>query len=123
MNSFVRRAVFPLTAITALALPGAAHAFQDTIGSNLQSAATVSETWPEHSAFWATRYAEGTPLVAPSKGQAIIIRLKGMAMAAPGAPEPEKRIRFQVLRPQPNGTSNVVFTSENFQIPTTGDPN
>src|SRR3954451_7479503 len=96
----VARSLVVIFAGAALALPASADAARVTIGSDLSAAATLTEAHPVDTAFWAQRLASGAQFTSPVKGQAIITRLKGMAVTTPGAGPPEQLIHFQVLRPR-----------------------
>src|SRR3954447_5390427 len=118
----VARSLLVVFVGAALALPASADAARVTIGSSLAAPATLTETRPVDSAFWAQRIAGGGTVGSPVKGQAIITRLKGTAVATPGGSAPLRLIHFQVLRPRPDGNYAVVTTSEDFKIPASGDP-
>jgi hypothetical protein len=117
------RSLLTVIAGAALALPATADAARVTIGSSLAAPATLRETWPVDTAFWAQRIAGGGAIASPVEGQAIITRLKGTAVARPGGSAPLRLIHFQVLRPQSDGSAKVIVTSEDFNIPASGDPN
>jgi hypothetical protein len=60
----------------------------------------------------------------PATGQVLSIKVKGIVVAStqPGAPPPLTQIHFQDLRPQPDGSVEVIATSQPFNLPSSGSP-
>ncbi|TMK41307.1 MAG: hypothetical protein E6G56_05465 [Actinobacteria bacterium] len=107
----------------ALALPPAAGAAVMSFGSPLAAPATVAETHPVDTAFWATALSGGAPVGAPADGQVTAVRVKGTAQPSgqPGAPRPLTQVHFQVLAPQADGSVVVAVTSQGFDLPVSAE--
>lgn len=115
--------LLPLAGLTALlALPAAAQAEFQTFGSDLTQPANVVLEHQADTAFWQTAlHGGGSPLV-PVAGQIKQVRIKGVALRRPdarpaGSPGGETDFHIQAL----DGT-RFRITSQNFKLPTTGDP-
>jgi len=119
-----------------------------TLGSTLQPLADTPRNSPEDEDFWPVffRYCELHPAdplcvhgtttqgryvdpsgqgTMPADGQIVAIRVKGMALGSTvdGAPPPLTEIHFSALRPQPDGSVQVIVSSQAFNLPASGDPN
>jgi hypothetical protein len=93
-------------------------------GSSLSAGATADQAHPQGDLFIPIAV-PGATTAAPSAGQVLSVKVKGIAVAstAPGAPPPMTAIHFQDVRPQPGGSYLIVTTSQAFNLPTSGDPN
>ncbi|HEV3228802.1 MAG TPA: hypothetical protein VGY97_04950 [Solirubrobacteraceae bacterium] len=111
-----------LLAATGLAWPAAGQAAIITFGSSLAAPATQAEAHGADAAFWPIAMAGGQTFQAPASGQILTIRFKGIALANPGKP-PLTQVHFQALRPQSNGSVQVITTTGPFNVPASGDPN
>lgn len=60
----------------------------------------------------------------PETGQVLAVRVRGTAQPSPvdGAPPPLTQIHFSALRPQPDGSLQVITTSQAFDLPVGSDP-
>jgi hypothetical protein len=75
--------------------------------------------WGADTALWNAKLARGRA-AAPASGQALVVRLEGCAMSAPGGPRPLTQIHFQDLSPLPGGGARVNLTSQPFEMPVCG---
>ena len=91
------------------------------LGSTLQAKADQVEAHQADSAFWPQRIRGGRAFRAPSEGQVLAIRLKGIAQKPAGAPDPLNEVHFQSLVPLPNGDMLAMLTSQPFYVPIGGD--
>ena len=129
--------LFAAIAAVVLAFPAAGAAEVTTFGSDLTAPANSIE--PEgaihpfyqgvwngaDTAFWNTKLANGGQVTAPTDGQIIELRAKGIAIAGPHPwtpTDPRVLVHFQVLHPQPDGTVKVDLTSGGLDWPIGGDP-
>jgi hypothetical protein len=108
-----------LAAALMLALAPSARAAVVAFGSPLTAPATITETHPVDTAFWATSVAGGAAVSAPADGQITAVRVKGTAQPSsqPGAPRPLTQVHFQALAPQGDGSVVVAVTSQGFDLP------
>jgi hypothetical protein len=81
-------------------------------GSTLTGAANVVKNAEADSVYWASAFADGSSATAPSAGQVKSVTVKGHWVA--GA---YPKVFIQVLRPQPDGSVQVVATSQPFTMP------
>lgn len=85
----------------------------DTLwGSALTGAANVVKQASADSVYWASAFADGSSATAPSAGQVKAVTVKGHWVS--GA---YPKVFVQVLRPQPDGSVQVVATSQPFTMP------
>lgn len=85
----------------------------DTLwGSTLTGAANVVKKAEADSVYWASAFADGSSATAPAAGQVRSVTVKGHWVA--GA---YPKVFVQVLRPQPDGSVQVVATSQPFTMP------
>jgi hypothetical protein len=114
---------------TCLAIPSAASAAIVHFGSNLSHPATVSEQSPVDTTWWQALLApfsavsssgsEATVPVAPADGQIVEVTVRGHvgSPSADAAPYPPQPVNFQDLRPRPDGSVQVITTSQAFMLP------
>ena len=111
-------------ALCGLALPPTAQAAITTFGSSLSAPANLEKARGEDTAYWSTAFGGAGSPRTPASGQIRAIRLKGTAVKPTGASaDPDNRIHFQTLRPRPDGSLQVIATSQEFRVPFTGDAN
>ncbi|MEA2221228.1 MAG: hypothetical protein QOJ35_3854 [Solirubrobacteraceae bacterium] len=113
-------------ALLALA-PATGGAAVMTVGSDLTAPANVVEARQADTVYWQTTFADGRSPVAPAAGQITSFRIKGRAnsdkITGVGAPGGERDFHLQALRALPDGTFQVLRTSQNFTVPPiTADP-
>ncbi len=105
-----------------LLLPASASAATQTFGSDLSQPATLVQEHQADTAFWSSSLSgTGTTLV-PVDGQIKAVRIKGTALRRPdsrpaGAPGGETMFHVQAL-----DGPRFRITSQDFFLPTTGDP-
>jgi hypothetical protein len=75
--------------------------------------------WGADTALWNAKLAHGRA-TAPASGQALVVRLEGCAVSAPGGPRPLTQIHFQDLSPLTGGGAMVKLTSQPFDMPVCG---
>lgn len=113
-------------AIALLALtPASGAAAVTTFGSDLTAPAGAVEARQADTAYWQAAFADGRSPVAPVAGRITSFRVKGIALSSPvaGVPGGETDFHLQALRARPDGTLQILRTSQNFNLPSRGaDP-
>jgi hypothetical protein len=124
-----RTACASLLAAACLAAPSAAQAAITHFGSNLSHPDNVSEQTPVDATWWHALLAPFSALsapgpgptvpVVPADGQIVEVSVRGhVGSPSPGtAPYPPQPVNFQDLRPRPDGTVQVITTSQAFTLP------
>lgn len=97
--------------LTLAAVPAASSA-DVSWGNPLQASPTVVKQAPVDSVYWEQKFADGTSAAAPAAGAVRSVTIRGR-----WAGKGERRIAFQVLRPQRDGSLLVVETSQLFYMP------
>ena len=129
ISTFLRHASVAALLSTALLAfaPASGNAAVITFGSDLSMPANVVDMRQADTVYWQTTFAGGRSPRAPAAGQITSFRLKGRAISdkvtGQGPPGGERDFHLQALRPLPDGTFQVLRTSQNFVAPPrTADP-
>jgi hypothetical protein len=110
-----RRGALALSvALLVLAAAPAVSRADTTVGSSLESPATITKEATADSVYWAQTLGDGASAAMPSAGTVKSVTIKGYYDPAGGG---YPTIFIQVLRPQPDGSVLVVATSQPFTLP------
>jgi hypothetical protein len=122
-------AAFVCCVASGMAMSSAASAAVFHFGSNLSHPDTVSQQSPVDTTWWHALLAPFSAVsstgtgptvpVAPADGQIVEVTVRGhVGSPSPGtAPYPPQPINFQDLRPRPDGSVQVVTSSQTFTLP------
>ncbi|MEJ7891733.1 MAG: hypothetical protein WKF94_03750 [Solirubrobacteraceae bacterium] len=122
------RRLAPLTALALLlAVPAVAHAGAVTIGSDLSARASIAQSHPRDWAAFPTAFGSGgSGVVAPVQGEVAQVTFKGTVLKASNpayesSGHPPFNFKIAVLRPNANGTFELILASNDLPFPFGGD--
>jgi hypothetical protein len=106
-------------------MPATGAAELVTFGSDLTAPANLVQSRQADTAYWQTTFADARSPLAPATGQIRSFRIKGIALSNPvaGVPGGETMFHLQALRKRPDGSFQILRSSQAFHLPEKGsDP-